>query len=141
MCGTVSVNKSRQHLLVLPEDDANRQLANEFHLQVNWNRQRQMQVLEVAGGWTNVLDRFSSDHVIGMDRYPQRFMILLIDFDGHQGRLQQAKNRIPQHLIDRVFILGALGEPEDLRRANRGPQTGQSRFLRKDRFGHGDGLP
>lgn len=40
------VNKYLPHVFVLPEDDANVQLANEFHLQVN--QLRQMQVLEPA---------------------------------------------------------------------------------------------
>lgn len=39
------------HVLVLPEDDANRQLANGFLLD-GFLSGRQMLVLEVAGGWT-----------------------------------------------------------------------------------------
>ncbi len=45
----MSVNKYLPHVFVLPEDDANRQLASGFHLQVPWDRQRQMQVL--SSGW------------------------------------------------------------------------------------------
>ena len=41
-------------------------------------------------------------------RYAQRFMVLLIDFDGHEDRLTYAKKVIPGHLIDRVFVLGDL---------------------------------
>jgi hypothetical protein len=47
----VSCNKNQPHVLVLPEDDDNLRLAKEFQLNVDWNRQRQMQVLRVAGGW------------------------------------------------------------------------------------------
>ena len=43
-------------------------------------------------------------------------MVLLIDFDRKENRLRVAKARIPPHLAERVFILGALGEPEDLKR-------------------------
>lgn len=100
---------------MLPEDDANRQIADGFHLEVDWNRQRQMQVLPVAGGWNEVLNRFNADHVGAMEKYPDRFMALLIDFDGHENRLNQARDAIPQHLIDRVFILGAWTDPETLR--------------------------
>ena len=67
----MSVNKYQPHVLVLPEDDANRQLANGFHLQVAWTRQRQMQVLPVAGGWNEVLNLFKSEHVLEMDRCPK----------------------------------------------------------------------
>ncbi len=36
------VNKYLPHVFVLPEDDANRQLANEFHVQINGLRQMQL---------------------------------------------------------------------------------------------------
>jgi hypothetical protein len=114
----VSVNKYLPHVFVLPEDDANLRLANEFHLQVD--RQRQMQLLEVAGGWNEVLNLFELVHVVEMERCPHRFMILLIDFDGNAGRLQVAKARIPQALAHRVFILGSFQTPEALR-ASLGP--------------------
>jgi hypothetical protein len=108
------VNRAQPHVLVLPEDDANRELANGFHLEVDLTRQRQMQVLPVAGGWRRVLERFRSDHVGKMLSNPKRFMVLLIDFDGRPERLDEAKATIPRGLADRVFILGALDEPEAL---------------------------
>jgi len=110
----MSVNRYQPHVLVLPEDDANRQLANSFLLDRNLSTWR-IQVLVEAGGWSDVLERFLSDQVVDMDRYPKRFMILLIDFDGREDRLQYAKSRIPERLTERVFILGALTEPEALR--------------------------
>jgi hypothetical protein len=112
----MSVNRERPHVFVLPEDEANLQLATEFLAHVDVNRQRQMYVLDVAKGWNRVLDLFESVHMSEMDRYPQRFMILLIDFDGKQDRLTDAQARIPGHLTDRVFVLGALTDPEALRR-------------------------
>lgn len=111
----MSVNKFRPHVLVIPEDDANRELANGFHLQVD--SLGQMQVLPVAGGWNEVLKRFQSDHVTEMDRYASRFMVLLIDFDEKGDRLKIAKAAIPQHLADRVFVLGTWSEPEALKAA------------------------
>ena len=99
--------------MVLPEDDANRQLANGFHLEVTF--QRQMQVLPVASGWPNVMDLFNSEHVAKMNRYRYRFMVLLIDFDGQEDRLHKTKAAIPDNLNERVFILGAWSEPEALR--------------------------
>jgi hypothetical protein len=116
------VNKNRPHVLVLPEDDADRQLANGFHLEVG--SIRQMQVLQVAGGWRNVLARFKSNHESDLRRYSHRYMVLLIDFDNQEDRLNIARNAIPDDLKDRVFVLGAQGEPEDLRRAGLGsPET------------------
>ena len=128
----MSVNKHQPHVLVLPEDHANRQLANGFHLEVPWHRQRQMQVLRVAGGWTEVLNRFESVHAIKMEHCQHRFMVLLIDFDGKQERLTEAKAKIPVHLADRVFILGALSKPEALKQANLGSYEKIGRALAKD---------
>jgi len=50
-----------------------------------------------------------------MTRYPNRFVVLLIDFDRKDDRLNYAKSQIPDHLEDRVFILGVWSEPEDLK--------------------------
>lgn len=113
------VNRHRPHVLVLPEDDANRQLATGFLLDDSL-RTRNIKVLEEVGGWAALLDRFTSDHVVGMEKYPDRIMILLVDFDGNVNRLEAIKARIPQSLAARVFILGALREPEELRTAGLG---------------------
>lgn len=111
----MSVNDYRPHILVLPEDDTNRQMANGFLLDVGNLRYRQMQVLEEAGGWSAVLDRFKSTHIREMDRNLNRLMILLIDFDRDGNRLGKVKKVIPDHLIDRVFVLGVWSEPEALK--------------------------
>ena len=110
----MSSNRSLPHVVVLPEDDANSRLANGFHLEMDAS-QRQMQVLLPVGGWTQVLERFKSEHVGRMRRFRNRFMVLLIDFDGDLDRLGYAKDVIPDDLADRVFVLGALSEPEDLK--------------------------
>jgi hypothetical protein len=85
----VSVNRYQPHVLVLPEDDANRQLANGFLLDQYLSIWK-IQVLEEVGGWAQVLECFLSDHVVEMDRYSGRFMVLLIDFDRREERLQDA---------------------------------------------------
>jgi hypothetical protein len=46
----MSVNKYEDHVLVLPEDDANRQIANGFILNSNV-KERAIQVLPIADGW------------------------------------------------------------------------------------------
>jgi hypothetical protein len=106
------VNKNRPHVLVLPEDRANLDIATGFQLGVNT---RQLQVLHEAGGWLQVLHRFETDHISGMERWRDRLMILLIDFDGRLERLNVARDRIPPHLSERVFLLGALYDPQALR--------------------------
>jgi len=128
----MSVNKDRPHILVLPEDDANRQLANGFLMEVPPISLRKIQVLPVAGGWIRVLDGFLSDHVKDMNHCSARFMVLLIDFDNHQERLEDAKARIPQDLLERVFILGALSEPEALKQAHLGSYETIGKALAED---------
>jgi hypothetical protein len=125
----MSVNKYLPHVLALPEDDANRQLANGFHLDVLATRQ--FQVIEVAGGWIEVLNQFKSVHVREMERCHERFMVLLIDFDGQGERLHQAREVIPDHLKDRVFVLGVWTEPEALR-ADLGTYETIGRALARD---------
>lgn len=102
-------------MLVLPEDDANRQMANGFLLELDQSVHRRIQVLEEAGGWTRVRDRFLSDHVGEMNRYPNRHMVLLVDFDDRIERLRDVMSEIPEYLASRVFVLGALSDPERLK--------------------------
>lgn len=116
----MSANRDQPHLLVLPEDDANRQIANGFLLQLDFDRQRRMQILPVAGGWRKVLDTFQLAHVTPMSRFPLRNLLLLLDFDGDSDRLGQAKNVISDPLKDRVFILGVWTKPEHLKQAGQG---------------------
>lgn len=116
----MSANKHVPHVLVLPEDDADRQLAIGFRLELDSSRQRQMQVDPVGHGWLAVLELFVSDHIPAMARYPNRCIVLLIDFDGRRERLEDAKAKIPHHLTERVFVLGTLSEPEALRSAGLG---------------------
>jgi hypothetical protein len=108
------VNRERPHVLVLPEDDANRQIATGFHLEMAIDRERQMRILPVAGGWKAVLNRFNSELVRGMKIYPTEYVVLLIDFDENEDRLAYAKSQIPDDLSDRVFVFGVLDEPETL---------------------------
>ena len=110
----MSVNKYLPNVYVLPEDDANRQLAIGFQLG-DLSDFRQMQVLDVAGGWQKVVQCFKEEHIQGMDRHTKRFMVLLIDFDEQENRLKNVKAEIPEHLKERVFVLGAWSEPEKLR--------------------------
>jgi len=111
----VSANKQRPHVLVLPEDDGDRRLAIGFQLELDSARQRQLQIDPVARGWLALLELFVSVHVPAMTRYPNRLIVLLIDFDRKDDRLDYAKSQVPDHLKDRVFILGVWSEPEDFK--------------------------
>jgi hypothetical protein len=103
----MSVNKYQPHVLILPEDDANRQIANGFILNSNINEPA-IQVLPIANGWEKV--------VAEMRKLSKRTIVLLIDFDEQEDRLNYVMSQIPEDLHDRVFVLGVLSEPEDLKR-------------------------
>jgi len=111
----MSVNNYQDHVLVLPEDDANRQIANGFILDSNV-KQRLIQVLPIADGWGKLVGKFKDDHVYLMRKFQKRMMVLLIDFDRREDRLSYVKSQIPEYLQDRVFIIGVLSDPEDLKR-------------------------
>jgi hypothetical protein len=108
-------NRYLPHLLVLPEDKANRQIINGFLLEGAIEKVNKVQVLPEAGGWTAVIDRFCHDEVGAMQNYPQRFIVLVLDFDNDPERLDKIKGRIPGNLLERVFVLGVLSEPEELK--------------------------
>ena len=109
-------NKYKPHVLVLPEDDANRQIANGFLLNPDLD-QRAIQVLPHPGGWAKVVEAFTSNLAHEMRNYPERRVVLVIDFDDqYPERFLSVKGQIPDDLEDRVFILGALSEPEDLKK-------------------------
>ncbi len=125
------MNKYKPHIFVLPEDDANRQIANGFLLWPNLN-ERAIQVLPPCGGWSRVLDSFTNEHVPEMKQYQERQMVLLIDFDEREDRFDYLTSHIPADLRERVFILGVKSKPEDLRRNITGTFESIGKALAKD---------
>ena len=109
----MSVNKYQPHLLVIPEDDANRQLATGFALEVS--NSRRMQVLPEAGGWGKVCEKFHLNHISSMKKYENRYIILLLDFDDREDRREKIMSTIPVELQSRVLLLGVQSEPEKLK--------------------------
>lgn len=112
----MSVNIYTPHVIVLVEDGANRQIANGFLLDPSI-KLRNIQVLNPAGGWRKVLDRFREDQVPLLRKFPYRILVLLIDFDDDvDSRTEQFVNQFPPDVQERVFLLGTKGEPEPLRK-------------------------
>jgi hypothetical protein len=110
----MSPNSYKPHILILPEDRANAEIANGFLLNSNLN-ERSIQVLPFEHGWTTVVNKFIDSHVSKMRLYPERMIVLLIDFDEKADRLNDVNAKIPSDLKDRVFVLGVLSEPEKLK--------------------------
>ena len=108
----MGLNRYRPHVLVLPEDDADREIIIGFALESGC---AQLQILRPAGGWEPVLEELNSDLAPTMRQFPNRHLVLVIDFDGLGAeRLAEATSRVPADLRDRVFIVGPATEPEGL---------------------------
>jgi hypothetical protein len=114
----MSANKEKPHLQILPEDDANKDLANGFSNNSNLKNPRAVQVMPVAGGWKKVADIFQGDTLRRIQQCPERRMILLLDFDDDfENRKVYVDNNIPGDIKSRVFVLGVSSEPEKLKKA------------------------
>ncbi|MGL5131910.1 MAG: hypothetical protein ACRC78_05235 [Planktothrix sp.] len=125
------INRHLLHILILPEDDANRQIANGFILNPNVN-ETVIQVLPYDRGWENLLETFIKDHLPKIRQFKERRMVLLIDFDQRQDRLSYVRGYIPDDLIERVFILGVKSNPEKLRRVTNKSFEGIGEALAED---------
>jgi hypothetical protein len=113
----VTMNKYKPHAYVIPEDDADRQLADGFvlHHQVKDN---QIQVVPPAGGWFKVLTTFRDEYVPRLRAYQDAHVIMLIDFDDQvEKRRAQFEQEVPEELRTRVFVVGSKHNPETLSKA------------------------
>lgn len=79
----MSKNKYKPQVWVLPEDDANRQIAQGFLLETAVN-ERNIEILPVARGWPAIRDSFEQEYNGVLRAYPHCLMVLLVDFD-NQG--------------------------------------------------------
>lgn len=114
----MSANKYLPHLLVIPEDDANRDIVTGFrnHSSVNF---RQIQIENVAGGWKKAAETFVEEFSKSMinDKSGNRHVLIMIDFDDQENRFEYVRNMIPEDLRNRVYIMGCQDEPERVRTA------------------------
>ena len=114
-------NKYLDHLQVLVEDDANRQLINGLS-QHHSLQPRRLQVLPPAGGWRVVLDSLNDPaRLRGLAEFDKRHLLLLIDFDDQfavrSALYAQHKAAMRPDVSNRIYLLGCLHEPERLRTA------------------------
>lgn len=127
----MSVNKHRPHVLIVPEDDANRQIANGFVMHHRLVAGRQVQILPIEGGWSKVLARLvlmQSE----MKTYSQRQVVALVDFDERLERRQEFMQKLEPSLHDRMFVLGTKSEPEALRQQGLGSYEVIGKALAED---------
>ena len=110
------MNKYAPHVFVIPEDDADRQLADGFvfHHEVMNNR---IKVMPPAGGWPNVLKTFQDEYIRWLMNYHHGRVVMLIDFDGNvDQRRTLFEQAIPDELKERVFVVGTKDKPEILKK-------------------------
>lgn len=108
----MSVNRFKPHVLIIPEDRADEQLANGFVLH---DQVKNLHVMPYQGGWKAVLECFKNDYISYLNAWQQGYVIMLIDFDKEfQKRMETCTREIPEHLKSRVFIVGPWDEPEGL---------------------------
>ena len=113
----MAVNKHKPHVVLVPEDDKDRQIANGFrdYFAVATNR---FDIRNVAGGWSKVLDYFTSTMIFYLDRHADARVILFIDFDKQfESRLKLFTEAIPDECKGRVYVIGSFDTPEELSNA------------------------
>ncbi len=112
----MSVKNDKPHLYVIPEDEADRQIALGFetHYEID---HRRIQVLPPAGGWKKVADACRDEYVPLLQKFPHAYVVMVIDFDEKdiENRRACCMQEIPDEIADRVFILGSSHRPEILR--------------------------
>lgn len=127
----MSRNRYQPHIIILPEDRANEEIANGFIEYPNVN-ERAIQIERPAGGWGKVIEKFTEVHVPEMRLFTKRMIVLLIDFDRSEDRFSYVESQIPQDLKERVFVLGVQSNPESLRRDIQKNFEGIGETLAKD---------
>lgn len=111
----MAVNKHKEHVWVVPEDDANRQIANGFNLHPALN-DKCFGIGKSSGGWLKVLLELEQVHAKALRTITLRHLVLLIDFDSKvDERAAKFKAATPPDVADRVYLLGTRSEPESLR--------------------------
>lgn len=140
----MAANVYQPHLLLLIEDDANRQIFNGFSEHPGL-ASRRIQMSKLAGGWLKVLEDFKTHHIALLRKFPHRHLLMVIDFDSDDAEpsICDAASRInrrralftgaiPEDLRARVFVIGCADEPEGLARATGCKFEENGRLLAED---------
>ena len=114
------MNKYRPHIYILPEDEADNDFVVGFLNLPIFDNTRIAPLRyggEYGGGWLKAVEKFKNDHIPDMNKFPGRYMILVIDFDKYDDRAEKIQNfDIPDTLRDRVFIIGSRTNPQSLKK-------------------------
>lgn len=117
-------------LRIIPEDDRYRQIANGFIRSLPDEYRKYFEIAPIAGGWKKALDAVEDQQ---MDRYVNRHLLVLIDFDGEGDVRQRAVDKALNGK-KRTFCLGPKDEAENLERSLNGDVPGATKFLCGKKF-------
>lgn len=116
-------NKFKEQLIVIPEDDANRDLANGFVRAMSPQKHRNIWIESSAGGWLKAVEACKELDLASRTKW---VVVLLIDFDGKfPARLAEIKADIDSQLHSRVFVLGSADEAETINSGRKLETTGR----------------
>ena len=118
------MSTNKREIIVISEDDANRQIANGFKVYEKV-KFRNIYVFPESvigkGGWEKVIKWFFDTQISGMYSNPNRVAIFVVDFDKKKGyeddkeyHKECVKRKTPIDLENRIFVLGSLDEPEEI---------------------------
>ena len=112
----MSVNRRKPHLIVIPEDKADQDIVNGFSIFLKPG-ERQFQVTKPAGGWVKGRNKLLELSNSCLQTNLFTHVVLIIDFDNYNDRGTEIMSQVPEGVRDRVFVIGVLSNPEDLKRS------------------------
>lgn len=119
----MGINNYLQHLNVIIEDEAYKEILSGVRLSLNV-QESLIKINHVSAGWTGVFDDFENSIGV-LNKFTNRFTLLLMDFDDKEAstttsydkRLLRFHKIVPNNLKGRVFILGVnYKESDDLKK-------------------------
>jgi len=112
----LSVNKFQPHLLILPEDQAVKDVAIGAVESIRVKAAANLSIEKLLDGWRKLEDRLPEyDHYLG--KHPEARLLAIIDLDGDRNRPDEVRTWINVSFADRIFLLSSFHEPEALQRA------------------------
>jgi len=111
----LSVNKFKPHLLILPEDQAVKDVVVGAVESIRVKPAANLSIEKLLGGWRKLKDRLPEcEKYLG--QYPEGRLLFIIDLDRDPKRPKEVQAWIQGEFADRIFLLSSFHEPEALQR-------------------------
>ena len=109
------MNKFKPHLFIVPEDDADRQIAVGF--QMHLEAKGEMQIVDVARGWLKVVGVIKDEYVPLLKNNLNSHVLGIIDCDKDVDRIAEQLENFPEDIRNRIFLLGVNENPQEFKRS------------------------